>query len=162
MIFSPARWFPSWPFRTTVSANSFARRSRPRAGQRWIYFRGGEGRGSRVEREVEKWARWIWQKALQSGVARYFVFYFLELHADWTRTLTALVVMLYNALSLSLFLALGFGGWHVEKGGRSSDFSQFKIWWNIIPLPPIYYWDSLNDPSIHKRRYITIEKSWRN
>lgn len=60
----------------------------------------------------------------------YFIF---ERHADWTRTLTALVVMLYNApymplsgpLSLFLFVRLFSGSqalrrWITRKGGHQA------------------------------------------
>lgn len=61
---------------------------------------GGVSSGKRGKSERDGFDR-----KLYKAVSRAILYFIFELHADWTRTLTALVVMLYNALSLSLPLA---------------------------------------------------------
>lgn len=58
---------------------------------------GGVSSGKRGKSERDGFDR-----KLYKAVSRAILYFIFELHADWTRTLTALVVMLYNALSLSL------------------------------------------------------------
>lgn len=58
----------------------------------------GEGFGFERKERRDGFDRKLYYKAVSRAIL-YFIF---ERHADWTRTLTALVVMLYNALSLSL------------------------------------------------------------
>lgn len=60
---------------------------------------GGVSSGKRGKSERDGFDR-----KLYKAVSRAILYFIFELHADWTRTLTALVVMLYNALSLSLSL----------------------------------------------------------
>lgn len=58
---------------------------------------GGVSSGKRGKSERDGFDR-----KLYKAVSRAILYFIFELHADWTRTLTALVVMLYNALFLSL------------------------------------------------------------
>lgn len=96
----------------------------------------GEGFGFERKERRDGFDRKLYYKAVSRAIL-YFIF---ERHADWTRTLTALVVMLYNALSLSPASVDNTG-----KGGHShaSDFSRYKIWawcnkgWSNFPPPSV-------------------------
>lgn len=97
--------FP-WPVISivTLSNNSFGQQFRPtvppsRETEMDLFPEalGGVSSGKRGKSERDGFDR-----KLYKAVSRVILYFIFELHADWTRTLTALVVMLYNALSLSL------------------------------------------------------------
>lgn len=93
--------FP-WPVISivTLSNNQRFRPTVPpsRGTEMDLFSLGGEKRVSSGKRGKSE--RDGFDRKLYKAVSRAILYFIFELHADWTRTLTALVVMLYNALSL--------------------------------------------------------------
>lgn len=88
-------------------------------------FGGVKGEGFGFERKERRDG---FDRKLYKAVSRAILYFIFERHADWTRTLTALVVMLYNALSL-VRPSLSVDNTR-EKGAtasHASDFSRYKI-----------------------------------
>lgn len=90
--FSPLWWFPSWPFR-----NNRRFQTVPRGTEMDLLLEAWKGEGFGFERKERRDG---FDRKLYKAVSRAILYFIFERHADWTRTLTALVVMLYNALSL--------------------------------------------------------------
>lgn len=119
--FSPLWWFPSWPFR-----NNRRFQTVPRGTEMDLLLEAWKGEGFGFERKERRDG---FDRKLYKAVSRAILYFIFERHADWTRTLTALVVMLYNALSL-VRPSLSVDNTR-EKGAtasHASDFSRYKIW----------------------------------
>lgn len=93
---------------------------------------GGVSSGKRGKSERDGFDR-----KLYKAVSRAILYFIFELHADWTRTLTALVVMLYNALSLSLSLLLRVVTLFLSLS-RSVDAALVDNTWKRGPHRPIF------------------------